>query len=132
GRVFPDLHADSLWFEHSFDIGRECDIGALAEAVKNHTVANCDIHLFTIRFGLEQVVAITLIAAVTALHSFDAKIGGWVQALFTAVKVVLIVVFILGGLLIGAGDWGNFASQGGGLSNVATDSFGVSLMYVSF
>ncbi len=112
GRVFPALHGDVLWAEHSLDLG--------------------DTHLFTIRFGLEHVIAISLISAVALLHSFDAKIGGWVQALFTAVKVVLIVLFILGGLLVGTGDTHNFASQSGGFGNVGTMGFAISLMYVSF
>jgi APA family basic amino acid/polyamine antiporter len=68
---------------------------------------------------------------VTALHSFDTKIGGWVQAAVTAAKVLLIALFILGGLLIGDGDWSNFASQGGGLENVGTSAFAMALLYIS-
>lgn len=87
---------------------------------------------FTITFGPGQAVAILLIGAVTALHAFDSKIGGWVQAAFTAAKVLLISLFILGGLVLGTGDWGHLASQHGGLSNVGTMAFATSLMYVSF
>lgn len=88
--------------------------------------------LFTIAIGPQQAVAIALIGAITLLHSFDAKIGGWVQAAFTAAKVLLIVLFILGGLLLGDGDWSNLTSQSGGLSNVGTLAFATTLMYVSF
>jgi APA family basic amino acid/polyamine antiporter len=52
--------------------------------------------------------------------------------LFTIGKVALIAVFVVAGLLVGDGNWGNFASQKGGLGNVATRDFAVSLMYVSF
>src|SRR5262250_3288318 len=34
-----------------------------------------------------EAVAIALIVVVTALHAFDTRIGGWVQAGFTAAKV---------------------------------------------
>lgn len=85
-----------------------------------------------ITFGPKHAVSIALIVAITALHSFDTKLGGSVQAVFTAAKVLLITLFILGGLVLGTGDWGNLASQSGGLSNVATMSFATSLMYVSF
>ncbi len=112
GRVFPSLAMVDPWTSHSFDVGGT--------------------HLFTVRLGLEHVVALVLIWAVAAMHSFDTKVGGWVQAAFTAVKVALIVVFILGGFLIGTGDTAHFASQSGGLSNVGTMSFAYSLMYVSF
>lgn len=91
-----------------------------------------DHKLATVALGAQQAVAMALILAITALHSFDAKVGGWVQAGFTAAKVVLIVLFILGGLLFGTGDWSNLASRGGGLDNVGTVAFATALMYVSF
>ncbi|MDQ3339946.1 MAG: APC family permease [Myxococcota bacterium] len=85
-----------------------------------------------IRLGPGQAVAMALIIAIAGLHSFDAKIGGWVQAAFTAAKVLLIVLFILGGLLLGEGNWDHFETQGGGMSNIFTTAFATSLMYVSF
>lgn len=86
---------------------------------------------FTVAFGTTQAVAMALIVAVTVLHAYDTKVGGWVQAGFTAAKVIFIVLFILAGLLFGTGDWGNFASRAGGLDNVFTESFATSLLYVS-
>lgn len=80
----------------------------------------------------QKWIAIALILAVTALHAFDAKWGGRIQAAFTALKVVLIVVFIGAGLMVGHGDWSHFASQGGGLANIGTKQFAIALMYVSF
>lgn len=82
--------------------------------------------------GAQQGVAIGLILAITALHSFDAAIGGRVQAVFTAAKVVLIVGFIALGAAVGHGDTAHFAARAGGLANVGTSAFAVSLMYVSF
>jgi basic amino acid/polyamine antiporter, APA family len=97
--------------------------------------ANLDVgghHIFTLALGATQAVAIGLIVAVTALHSFDTKVGGWVQTGFTVAKVLLIVGFIGGGLLAGSGDWHNLRSQHGGLANIGTQSFAIALMYVSF
>jgi APA family basic amino acid/polyamine antiporter len=79
-----------------------------------------------------EVIAIGLIVVVTAMHAFDTRIGGWVQAGFTAAKVALIVGFISFGLGVGHGDWHNLHSQGGGLANLTTPSFAMALMYVSF
>jgi len=42
------------------------------------------------------------------------------------------VVFIVLGLTTGSGDWSHFAPQAGGLDNVWTAAFGLSLMWVSF
>ncbi|MGE0549712.1 MAG: APC family permease [Kofleriaceae bacterium] len=82
--------------------------------------------------GAQQMVAIGLIAAITSLHAFDTKTGGWVQTVFTAIKVLLICAFIVGGIGFGTGSWDNLATQAGGFSNVATTQFATALMYVSF
>jgi APA family basic amino acid/polyamine antiporter len=79
-----------------------------------------------------KVIAIALICGVTALHSFDTKIGGWVQTAFTGLKVVLIAAFIVAGLGSGHGDWSHFDHQQGGFSNLFSTGFAISLMYVSF
>lgn len=107
GAVFPQLQAGEPW-------------------------AVVDLHYVSITIGLQHVVAISLIIAITSLHTLDTKVGGWVQALFVAAKVLLIVLFILGGLLVGNGDWSNLGSRSGGLANVGTTSFAIALMYVSF
>lgn len=111
GRLVPDLAAATPWLATKLDLG----------------FASVSLHL-----GPQQAVAICLIMAITALHSFDTKIGGWVQAGFTAAKVLLIVGFILAGVFLGTGDWGNLASQSGGFSNIGTTAFATALIYVSF
>jgi APA family basic amino acid/polyamine antiporter len=80
----------------------------------------------------QTAIALALVAAMTALHAFDTVLGGRVQAAFTIGKVALIAAVIGAGVLVGEGDWGNLAARGGGLSNVGTEAFAVSLMYVSF
>jgi basic amino acid/polyamine antiporter, APA family len=82
--------------------------------------------------GAQKLVAIGLIVAMTALHAVDTVVGGRVQTVFTAAKALLIVVFVGAGLLLGSGDTAHFASASGGLSNIWTNQFAVSLMYVSF
>jgi APA family basic amino acid/polyamine antiporter len=79
-----------------------------------------------------KAIALALILAITAMHAFDTKVGGRVQAVLTALKVALIVGFIALGLGSGAGHWDHFATQSGGFSNVATSAFAITLMYVSF
>ncbi|HEY5944250.1 MAG TPA: amino acid permease, partial [Kofleriaceae bacterium] len=81
----------------------------------------------------QKLLAITLIAVITAMHSFDTKVGGRVQQIFTIMKVALIVVFIIAGFAVGHGDWQHFETQAGGLStNVLTTAFAIQLMYISF
>lgn len=88
-------------------------------------------HHLTVAIGSQQAVSIGLIAAVTVMHAFDTRLGGRVQAAFTAAKVLLIVGFIIGGLLAGTGDWNNLHAQHGGLANVGTQAFAITLMYVT-
>jgi APA family basic amino acid/polyamine antiporter len=84
----------------------------------------------------KKFVAAGLIVAMTAMHSFDTKIGGRVQAGFTIAKVVLIAVFVIAGLVVGTGSWDHFASRGDGLSQLGTKAgatnYATALMYVSF
>jgi APA family basic amino acid/polyamine antiporter len=82
--------------------------------------------------GWQKALAIGLIVAMTGLHSFSTVVGGRVQTVFTAAKTLLIVTFILVGLGAGKGDTAHFAAQNGGLDNIWTAAFGLSLMYVSF
>ena len=89
-------------------------------------------HLFTIALGAREAVAIALIVGITGLHSFDTRLGGWVQAAFTGSKVLLIIGFIVCGVVLGDGDWHNLRSQHGGLANLTTPQFAMALMYVSF
>ena len=111
GRLFSAV-SGPIWWSHVIDLG-VTDV--------------------SIKFGPAQAVAIALILGVMALHSFDAKIGGWVQAAFTAAKVLLIVLFILGGVFLGDGNWKNLHAQAGGVAhNMFTTAFATSLMYVSF
>lgn len=88
-----------------------------------------DIH---VTIGAAQLVGIALIGLVALLHSFDAKIGGRVQAAFTAAKVLLIVAFIIGGFTAGTGSWDNFKTTHGSMDNLTTPEFARALMYVSF
>jgi APA family basic amino acid/polyamine antiporter len=111
-KLVPGLQGDAAWATASLDIA--------------------DHHIFSIALGSTQAVAIALIVGITALHSFDTKLGGWVQTAFTIAKVLLIVGFIAAGLLLGNGDWHNLRSQHGGLDNLGTPSFAMALMYVSF
>jgi len=111
-KLFPALQAQDAWAKLSITIAYH--------------------HLVNVTIGVQQVLAIALILAITSVHSFDTKLGGWVQAVFTAAKVLLLVGFIGGGLLVGHGDWSHLASHSGGLANIGTRSFAISLMYVSF
>lgn len=111
-KLVPALDATAAWLTADLAVG-------------NH-------HLCTIALGAREAVAIGLIVGVSALHAFDTRLGGWVQAGFTGAKVLLILGFIGCGVALGHGDWHNLRSQHGGLANLTTPQFAMALMYVSF
>src|SRR4051794_9336930 len=111
-RLCPALDAPAAWLTANLAVG--------------------DHHLFTVALGAREAVAIGLILGITALHGFDTRLGGWVQAGFTGSKVLLIIGLVLCGLVFGRGDWHNLQSQHGGLANLTTPQFAMALMYVSF
>jgi len=83
--------------------------------------------------NLSTGIALVVVLLITAIHAYDIKAGSAFQRYSTAVKVILIIGFILGGLFITSspqnitvlpvtGDW----------SLVFSGGFAVSLAYVSF
>src|ERR1041384_4365348 len=62
-KLVPGLASPEPWLTASLDVGGH--------------------HMFTLALGATQAAAIGLIAVVTALHSFDTKVGGWGQTGFT-------------------------------------------------
>jgi len=77
--------------------------------------------------------ALVLIVLLTLQHVVDVELGARVQTAFTIVKVLLIIVFLVGALLVGEGDWANVAQP---LPDVARSlgapALWVALVYVSF
>jgi APA family basic amino acid/polyamine antiporter len=80
----------------------------------------------------QRALAVALVLAMTALHGFDAALGGRVQAVLAIGKAALIAGFVAVGVLAGGGDLAHFAPRAGGLDNVWTEQFAVALMYVGF
>ncbi len=77
--------------------------------------------------------AVALIVAITALHMVNVSFGSAVQTAFTALKVLLILVFIGAGLLIGDGSWSHLdMPMAGASSSVFSEVFAVQLFWVAF
>jgi len=124
----PAVGAMSGWISLTAGFSAAIAVSALAFATYLHRVIP----------GLDpgaasQLVAIGLVIAMTALHAFDTVVGGRVQAAFTVAKVLLLLVFVVGGLLFGTGDWSHFEPRAGGMAaNVPTAAFAESLFWVGF
>lgn len=73
--------------------------------------------------------AVALVLITTGLHMASVTWGSRVQTGFTALKVLLLLGFVLGGVLAGTGDLENLASGEGAPTPGA---LGVSLVFVAF
>jgi len=77
------------------------------------------------------ILAVAIIIIFSLVHYHSLFLGTRVQNGLTVFKIGLIVVFVIGGLLIGDGSRGHF-SEGIDISSVFQDKFAISLIFVSF
>jgi len=64
----------------------------------------------SLKLGGAQILASALIAAFTILNCFGVARVAKIQNTLTAVKILVIVAFVLLGFLIGTGSWDNFST----------------------
>jgi APA family basic amino acid/polyamine antiporter len=79
-----------------------------------------------------QTLGVIAILAATGVHLLAPAIGGRVQVVVTALKVLLIVAFIAAGLWYGRGSTLSFAPHATTWSAIASGPFALSLIYVSY
>lgn len=77
-------------------------------------------------------LALTVIAAITAIHSINLKAGGLFQRVFTVVKVVCILMFVGFGLFYTPEHTTDFSINKTAWNSVFSSSFAVSLIYVTY
>ena len=79
--------------------------------------------------SLIKVVAILCILSLTAVNYIGVRIGGWVQNIFTLLKVVAIVALVVLGFGLGGGSWTNFQPLWGGVNHQGLlRAFGVAMV----
>lgn len=79
-----------------------------------------------------SITAIAVVAALTAVHSLDKKVGARFQNVITIFKVVFIVLIVVLGLTMGKPDGVSFSLTGKDLSAILSPAFAVSMFFVTF
>jgi APA family basic amino acid/polyamine antiporter len=83
--------------------------------------------------GLNPVlIACSVVAALTLIHSTDLKLGSRFQNVFTFLKVILIIIFIICGFTLGNGQPISLMPDAGSWTDILNPAFAVSLVYVSY
>jgi APA family basic amino acid/polyamine antiporter len=87
--------------------------------------------LFT--FSPATMLAVGVVLAISLIHYHSVGLGRRVQNALTVFKIVVILAFALGGLLLGGGDFYRLGEVfTSGRSSVFSQGFAVSLIFVSF
>jgi APA family basic amino acid/polyamine antiporter len=88
---------------------------------------------FSLRVGPGQLLACSLITGFTILNCFGVRRTAKVQNFLTALKVIVIVGFVLIGFLAGDGSWSHFSEHAPRTSTLSLPAqFIVSLLWVMF
>ncbi len=81
-----------------------------------------------------QVIAVSVVVLLTIIHAGSAHAGRRFQDVFTTLKVLLILLFVVAGLSIGgvAGHSISILPSVGGVREIFTRDFAISLFFVSY
>jgi APA family basic amino acid/polyamine antiporter len=83
--------------------------------------------------GLQPTwLSVAVVLVLTAVHGTSARFGGRLQVFITALKVVVLVAFIVAGVTVGEGQPLGFVPDAAGWRALLSPAFAVSLVYVSY
>ncbi|GAA4365326.1 amino acid permease [Hymenobacter saemangeumensis] len=77
-------------------------------------------------------LSVGVVLALTLVHGLSTKAGSRLQIIITALKVVVLVLFIGAGLVVGEGQPLSYAPDAAGWRAILSPAFAVSLVYVSY
>ncbi len=81
--------------------------------------------------GSRALLALGLVWALTLVHASSVERGGLLQRILTVVKVAALLILVVAGLTIGAGEWGRFV-QSDQPASPSLQTVLVSFMFVTF
>ena len=116
----------------SFIIGFAAPTAAAAIALGAYFTAALNLNLTFLTFGLDKIIALSVIIFLTALHASDKTAGAWFQNIFTFLKVIALLVLIVLGLFSGINQTLDFSVTRDSLLEITSPAFAVSLFFVSY
>ena len=79
-----------------------------------------------------EYIALAVVAGVTAVHTVNLEVGSYFQVIFTSLKVILILLFIMSALFLGQPVHFSLSPGATGWPSVLSPAFAVSLVFVSY
>jgi basic amino acid/polyamine antiporter, APA family len=155
GAAFPEAGGEYVYLRESFGklvaflsgwisllVGFSAPIAATAIAMATYgsglfslpAYPHWSLTIFDITLGTISpinMVAISSIIILSLIHYHSITIGRRIQNTLTSLKVVIIVLYITGGFLLGAGSVAHFSFDLP-LTNLFQSKFAVSLIFISF
>ena len=77
-------------------------------------------------------LSLLIVIVISLVHSFNLRTGSYFQQVFTVLKVLLIIFFIVAGLILARGQEVNLLPANADWDQVFSPAFAVSLIYVSY
>jgi APA family basic amino acid/polyamine antiporter len=123
GRIYhPSLGAIAGWV--SIAVGFAAPVALAAMAIGSYAGPLLGVSA--------KLLGIVVIVAVTGIHLLAPATGGRVQVAVTAVKVLLIVAFVVAGIVAGPSSGMQFTPDADSWSQIASGPFAISLVIVSY
>jgi len=116
----------------SFIIGFAAPTAAASIALGAYFNAALNLNITILNFGLDKIIAIGIIILISILHSSDKAAGAIFQNIFTALKVITLIVLIILGLLSGINQTLDFSITRESLREIGSPAFAISLFFVSY
>jgi len=116
----------------SFIIGFTAATAAAAMALGAYFTSALGIEASFLSLGLDRIIAIGVICLLVALHSSHKIAGAWFQKIFTAIKIIAILILIIIGFTSDANQSISFSINREALREVISPAFAISLFFVSY
>ncbi len=116
----------------SFIIGFAAPTAAASIALGAYFNAALNLNVTILNLGLDKIIAIGVIILISLLHSSDKAAGALFQNIFTALKVITLLVLVILGLLSGINQTLDFSMTRESLGEIGSPAFAISLFFVSY
>lgn len=117
----------------SFTLGFAAPVAAVSVALGDYLTASLKIQDYSLlSFSASQVIAITVVILISLFHLFNRKLGSAFQNIFTTLKIIFIIFFIILGWVFADTSLPQFHAGGSFKSEIFSPGFAISIYFVLY